>query len=91
MLAWQFQSRLYHPSVRQLYLVLVCNHFYYHLLDSHELQRLLPIGVNFALAFNMGTDIEGIMDSPIGQPMAAVSPTERQAVRHMPNRPIDLV
>lgn len=33
-------------------------------------------GVNFALAFNMGTDVQAVIDSPIGQPMAAVSKPE---------------
>jgi hypothetical protein len=30
------------------------------------------IGVNVALAFNMGTDIESILASPIAQPLATV-------------------
>ncbi|KAJ3557762.1 hypothetical protein NM688_g1293 [Phlebia brevispora] len=33
---------------------------------------LLGFGVYFAVAFNMGTDIETIMASPIGQPMATI-------------------
>lgn len=31
------------------------------------------LAMNIAIAFCMGTDIEGIMDSDIGQPLAAVS------------------
>ena len=31
------------------------------------------LGINIALAFNMGTDIGSIMTSPIGQPLATVS------------------
>lgn len=31
-----------------------------------------PLGINVVLAFNMGTDMESILTSPIGQPMAAV-------------------
>ena len=30
------------------------------------------IGVNVALAFNMGTDMEAILSSPIEQPLATV-------------------
>jgi hypothetical protein len=29
-------------------------------------------GVNVALAFSMGTDLQNIVDNPIGQPMATV-------------------
>lgn len=29
--------------------------------------------INVVLAFNMGTNVENIMNSPIGQPMAVVS------------------
>ena len=34
-------------------------------------QRYLK-GVNVALAFCMGTDLQNIIDNPIGQPMATV-------------------
>lgn len=33
----------------------------------------LSTGINVVLAFCMGTDIESIVSSPIGQPLAAVS------------------
>jgi len=32
-----------------------------------------PSAINVALTFSMGTDIESILGSPIGQPMATVS------------------
>jgi hypothetical protein len=32
----------------------------------------MPIGVNVALAFNMGTDVASILASPIEQPLATV-------------------
>lgn len=35
--------------------------------------NLCVVAINVALAFCMGTNITTIMDSPIGQPMAAVS------------------
>ena len=47
--------------------------------ESGEARVRLPhryagfTGVYFALAFNMGTDTQTIMASPIGQPMATVS------------------
>lgn len=31
-----------------------------------------PLAINVVLAFRMGTDVESIMNSPIGQPMAVV-------------------
>ena len=39
------------------------------LLIKHE----IPTAINIVIAFSMGTDIENIMASPIGQPMATVS------------------
>lgn len=33
---------------------------------------ILGWAINVAIAFRMGTDVEGIMNSPIGQPMAAI-------------------
>ena len=34
---------------------------------------VLGWAINMVLAFNMGTDLEGILASPIGQPLATVS------------------
>lgn len=31
------------------------------------------LGMNMALVFNMGTDLETILSNPIGQPLATVS------------------
>ena len=43
--------------------------YFMYLLPSS--QRYLK-GVNVALAFCMGTDLQNIIDNPIGQPMATV-------------------
>ena len=39
---------------------------------SYVIRRYLK-GVNVSLAFSMGTDLQNIVDNPIGQPMATVS------------------
>ncbi|KAJ3557761.1 hypothetical protein NM688_g1295 [Phlebia brevispora] len=42
------------------------------LVSSLITAAIMGYGINFALTFNMGTDIESIMASPIGQPMATI-------------------
>lgn len=38
------------------------------------------LGMNMALVFNMGTDLENILSNPIGQPLATVSRCGRSQV-----------
>ena len=44
---------------------------------SRGSQRYLK-GVNVALAFCMGSDLQNIVDNPIGQPMATVERCQRE-------------
>lgn len=37
-----------------------------------QIDFALPLAINVSLAFCMGTDIEGLLDNPIGQPMATI-------------------
>ncbi|ETW76157.1 amino acid transporter [Heterobasidion irregulare TC 32-1] len=42
------------------------------IIASVTIANVIGWGINVALAFNMGTDMESILNSPVGQPMAAI-------------------